>query len=207
MNNPTFLQGKGVYFAGAILASLVLVVGLWSYTRATGDAITACINKSGGIRILLGNNTACHNNETLLSWNIMGLQGPKGDNGDTGPQGEQGVPGVSAETLPNVLAPSFTSLKFCKKNDAVSFSWELSNSYGLLADVGGTSWGTLTNGVWSKNTNGSQNSISFVLTSDELLTAATGTPISFSGNIWWHGFIVPIAGFAISMEVPACQNL
>lgn len=95
MNTRTFLQGKRIYFLSAILTSLVLVLGLWSYTRATGNAITACVAKSGEVHILLRDNTACHNNETLLSWNITGQQGPKGDTGATGATGSQGVQGVA----------------------------------------------------------------------------------------------------------------
>src|SRR5436190_7577354 len=54
---------------------------------------------------LVDSSTACHNNETRVSWNITGPagpQGPQGPQGDPGPTGPPGPPGPSAGGPPFV---------------------------------------------------------------------------------------------------------
>lgn len=77
--------------AGSVVG-VALVLGLWTYSQAAGNIITACVKKDGFIYVI-GNGfrlTQCERNDTLLSWNI---QGPKGDKGETGPQGLRGDKG------------------------------------------------------------------------------------------------------------------
>lgn len=51
-----------------------------------GNAIHACVNKRGGVRIV-GPNGSCKPNETPLHWSIVGPQGPQGPQGPAGPAG------------------------------------------------------------------------------------------------------------------------
>ena len=74
------------------LGVLIVVVGLWTVSRAVEGEITACVSKTGFIRII-GSGSSCNKNETLLTWNIQGLKGDKGDQGEQGTQGEPGPKG------------------------------------------------------------------------------------------------------------------
>ncbi len=75
------------------VGAFILIVGLWSYSKAVEGEITACVSKNGTIKIIYENDS-CNQNETLLTWNI---QGPKGDKGDKGDQGEQGAQGEKGD--------------------------------------------------------------------------------------------------------------
>lgn len=70
---------------------LAIILGFWSYTKATGTVISACVTKNGDVRIPADG--ACRNTETPISWNV---QGPKGDRGD---KGDQGAPGQITNTF------------------------------------------------------------------------------------------------------------
>ena len=89
------MKNKIFVFGGII----VLIGVLWTYTQATGDEITVCVNKSGVVHMVgEGFKRAdCKNNETLITWNI---QGPKGEKGDKGDQGEQGPVGPQGPAGP-----------------------------------------------------------------------------------------------------------
>lgn len=77
------------------VASIGIVTGFWTYSRAAGNTITACVEKDGDLYIIGDGfkRTECKKNDTLFSWNIVGPQGPKGDKGDSGEQGVQGQKG------------------------------------------------------------------------------------------------------------------
>lgn len=87
---------KKIFLFGGIL---VLVVALWSYTQAVGNEITVCVTKGGLVHVIGSEfrRADCKENESLLTWNITGLQGPKGDKGDQGLQGEQGIQGPKGD--------------------------------------------------------------------------------------------------------------
>lgn len=92
------MKNKILFFGGIT----VLIGVLWTYTQATGDEITVCVNKSGVVHMVgEGFRRAdCKNNETLVTWNVQGPKGDKGDQGEqgpVGPQGPQGEPGEPAQ--------------------------------------------------------------------------------------------------------------
>ena len=109
--------------------------------------------------------------------------------------------------LPLELEPVISNPIFCKDYTKIHLEWGLSNTYGEIMHDSGISWGELSNGVWTKKTNGIQNYLEFNLTENELLSVATGTPVSFSANAHWHGWTIPISGNVIVQDVPRCQNL
>jgi len=103
--NTTLLRRASV--AGlALLALVFLIVPLVS--SASPNVLEACINPGNGGMRLVDAATQCHNNETRVSWNIVGPQGPQGDpgppgpKGDTGDTGPQGPAGSSAGGPPYV---------------------------------------------------------------------------------------------------------
>ncbi len=203
---------NSVVIFGAVSA---VVLGFWTYTQAITNNISVCVRKGGTVHVVGSDfkREDCKKNETLLTWSTQGEKGDKGDQGPRGDKGEQGIPGINAQTLPNTLTPSVTDFRLCKSGSEFRLYWKLSNSYGVLPSNSATAYGTLTNGVWSKNRNGILDNIenisfiSFLLTSEELSTTATGTPVSFSGGVIWQGFVVPLAGSAISSDFPVCHNL
>jgi len=85
-----------VFFIG-----LSLVLGLWAYTKANGEEITACIGKNGLMHIIGEGfrRTECKDNETLLSWNTQGEKGDTGEQGEQGEKGDDGQDGSDAEVF------------------------------------------------------------------------------------------------------------
>lgn len=67
--------------APAAILGVAFIVGLWSYSRATGDEITVCVKRNGMVYVIGEGfkNAKCQKNETLLSWNIQGPPGPSGN--------------------------------------------------------------------------------------------------------------------------------
>lgn len=85
-------------FVLLFLGLIVIFAGTWSYLKAEGNEITACIKKDGSLYIpSVGSN--CKGQDTILTWNITGPQGPKGDKGDKGDPGEIGPQGPSGSSL------------------------------------------------------------------------------------------------------------
>jgi len=78
---------------GLTCLSLVVIALLVVLARVTASApppastLDACINPGNGNMRLVGPGTACHTNETRVSWNVEGPVGPTGPTGPTGPQG------------------------------------------------------------------------------------------------------------------------
>jgi len=62
-------------------------------TNSSG-VLSACVNPGNGNMRLVDSNSACHNNETFVQWNIEGPIGP------AGPQGPQGIQGATGATGP-----------------------------------------------------------------------------------------------------------
>src|SRR6266852_5735427 len=95
----------------------LLVLGLWTYTRAAGAEITACVNKSGEVYVIgTGFEKAnCSKNETLLSW---GIQGPKGDKGDPGSTGAGNIAFTDQDQgLPVVVKADGTVWQYTRQNN------------------------------------------------------------------------------------------
>src|SRR5215831_21207272 len=71
--------------------SVALLMGLTFTTIATrADAqntIYACVNNSSGAVKIVAAGTVCPNNQSLVTWNIVGPQGAQGPQGPQGPQG------------------------------------------------------------------------------------------------------------------------
>jgi len=75
------------------VALLVLTVPIAKLATSTPGVLEACVNPGNGNMRLVDSGTACHDNETRVSWNITGPAGPPGPTGDTGPAGPPGPPG------------------------------------------------------------------------------------------------------------------
>lgn len=84
-------------FAGLALLTLALVaVPIALQAASTSAVLEACVNPGNGDMRLVDASTACHNNETRVTWNVTGPPGPigpAGPTGDPGPQGEMGPAG------------------------------------------------------------------------------------------------------------------
>ena len=87
---------------GAVLVALV-AAGFATYALAAasdGGTINACVAADGKLGIANGD---CKKNETPLSWNATGAQGPQGPAGAQGPAGPQGPAGAAAAN-PDAIA-------------------------------------------------------------------------------------------------------
>src|SRR4051812_49584663 len=90
-----FAFGKSILRKRALISASVLVavaatIGYGTIPAANG-IITGCFNQDGAnLRVIDAAQTQCHSNETKLTWNQTGPQGPMGLTGPAGPAGLRG---------------------------------------------------------------------------------------------------------------------
>jgi hypothetical protein len=99
------MSAASVRRTGLTCLSLVAIALLIVLARLTASApppavLEACVNPGNGNMRLVGAGTACHNNETRVSWNNEGPVGPGGPAGPPGPPGPPGSPGSSSAGPP-----------------------------------------------------------------------------------------------------------
>ena len=82
------------------LALVLLVVPITLHAANTPGVLEACVNPGNGDMRLVDSSTACHNNETRVTWNITGPIGPAGPTGPTGPVGPTGATGPAGPAGP-----------------------------------------------------------------------------------------------------------
>src|SRR5882724_3656592 len=78
----------------AAVAILLVMVPIAKLATNSSGVLSACVNPGNGNMRLVDSNSACHNNETFVQWNIEGPIGP------AGPQGPQGIQGATGATGP-----------------------------------------------------------------------------------------------------------
>jgi len=88
--------------AGISVIACAVLVPIAMRAANSPTTLEACVNPGNGMMRLVDSSTACHNNETRVTWNIEGPQGPPGDPGPKGDPGPQGPPGTSAGGPPFV---------------------------------------------------------------------------------------------------------
>ena len=69
--------------------------------------LEACVNPGNGNMRMVGPSTACHNNETRVSWNVEGPAGPAGPAGATGPTGPIGPTGPAGQDGADAGGPPY----------------------------------------------------------------------------------------------------
>jgi hypothetical protein len=124
-----------------IIVMILVVLSVWTYTKADGGQITICAKKSGLIYIIGEDfkRIDCKKNDSLISWNSAGQIGPKGDKGDVGPAGpkgdtgEQGPIGLTGQQ--GIQGEPGHSASFGAGN--IAFIYE-----GMLLKTNGTVWVT-----------------------------------------------------------------
>jgi len=84
----------------AFLALVLLMVPIALHAANTPGELEACVNPGDGNMRLVDSSTACHNNETRITWNITGPPGPAGPTGATGATGPAGPTGATGATGP-----------------------------------------------------------------------------------------------------------
>jgi len=78
----------------AVLAAVFLAVPIAQLaSNPSPGVLEACVNPGDGGMRLVDASEACHNNETRVSWNIVGPAGPAGPAGPTGATGATGATG------------------------------------------------------------------------------------------------------------------
>ena len=84
----------------AIVASLVLIVGITAFASAHGGRakrIHSCVNGKTKLVRIVKPSRSCRSKETARDWNIRGRRGRRGAQGIAGPAG---APGPQGETGP-----------------------------------------------------------------------------------------------------------
>ena len=116
---------------GLGLVAVALLLALTPQVAASA-VLAACINPGNGNMRLVDANTACHNNETRVSWNVVGPQGPQGPQGPAGPQGPQGPAGESGGGPPFVWVCTPANYDFANNGQA---EIDIVNGSGATANV------------------------------------------------------------------------
>jgi hypothetical protein len=83
-------------FAGYTTAAVVLLGAVTVIRASIPDSqgvIHGCYTNSGALGVIDSTVTTCNQNETAITWNRVGPQGPPGPLGTTGPQGAAGPQG------------------------------------------------------------------------------------------------------------------
>jgi hypothetical protein len=103
MTNRLFARTATTVGVLGVAAVLVLGVAGAAHSETDAAAVNGCVNKTtGALRILLDTDPKiCNSQETLLTWNVEGPQGPAGPKGN---QGAQGVPGPQGTPGPQGVA-------------------------------------------------------------------------------------------------------
>lgn len=112
-----------------LVTALVLIAASGAAVAYAADANTvyACVDNVNGNARVVGagpfgaTQSACRQNETAVTWNIVGPQGPQGiqgPKGDTGAPGSPGTSGAPADTLVT-LAQNVT----LHPGDRTSLAW------------------------------------------------------------------------------------
>src|SRR5262249_3507067 len=97
--------------AGGYTTMAVVGLALMAFPMSAGaqsaNPTLAWVNNANGAVRLVAAGTPCGNNETQVSWNIVGPTGPTGPTGPagatgpTGPTGATGAPGPTGATGPS----------------------------------------------------------------------------------------------------------
>ena len=74
-------------FACVAVFAVAVLVPIALHAASTPATLEACVNPGNGMMRLVDSSTACHSNETRVTWNIEGPQGPPGPKGDPGDRG------------------------------------------------------------------------------------------------------------------------
>src|ERR1700752_5496625 len=75
----------------ASIASLMVLVPIAKLAAMPPGVLEACVNPGNGNMRLVDSSTPCHNNESRVTWNIVGPAGPPGPAGPAGPTGAGGA--------------------------------------------------------------------------------------------------------------------
>jgi hypothetical protein len=100
--NMTIKLTRRRLIACVLVLAFAVVLPIALHAASTAGTLEACINPGNGMMRLVDASTQCHNNETRVSWNIAGPEGPPGPQGEPGPQGDPGPPGTSSGGPPFV---------------------------------------------------------------------------------------------------------
>ena len=132
------MSAAAVRRTGLTCLSLVAIALLIVFAHVTASApppavLEACVNPGNGNMRLVGPSTACHNNETRVSWNVEGPAGPAGPTGPVGPTGPAGADGASAGGPPFVWVCTPGNLDFGNNGQAEVSIFNGGNATATLA--------------------------------------------------------------------------
>jgi type VI protein secretion system component Hcp len=111
---------------------------------AQGDALRACVNTAGSLRVVSSSET-CKSNEVAVAWNVTGPPGPAGPAGPAGPEGPAGRDGRDGRDATGPATPpmTLTGTLFIDDNDfgpatpILAFSLGATNSGTVFGGGGG----------------------------------------------------------------------
>src|SRR5712692_4547638 len=100
------LTRRSIITCISVIACAVLVP-IAMRAASTPGVLEACVNPGNGNMRLVDSSTACHNNESRVSWDITGPAGATGPAGPTGATGATGATGPAGPPGPSSGGPPF----------------------------------------------------------------------------------------------------
>ncbi len=100
------LTRRSIITCISVIACAVLVP-IAMRAASTPGVLEACVNPGNGNMRLVDSSTACHNNESRVSWDITGPAGATGPAGPTGATGATGATGPTGPPGPSSGGPPF----------------------------------------------------------------------------------------------------
>src|SRR5713101_5946191 len=100
------LTRRSIIACISVIACAVLVP-IAMRAASTPGVLEACVNPGNGNMRLVDSSTACHNNESRVSWDITGPAGATGPAGPTGATGATGATGPTGPPGPSSGGPPF----------------------------------------------------------------------------------------------------
>src|SRR5262245_43137029 len=102
------VRRTGLACLGLVVIGMLIVLARVTASAPPPSAVLeACVNPGNGNMRLVAPATACHNNETRVSWNVEGPVGPAGPAGPVGPTGPQGPAGEDGADGASAGGPPF----------------------------------------------------------------------------------------------------
>jgi hypothetical protein len=97
-----YIKKRTILIFTSIIVLIFSAAGVYAATTQSSNTNTiyACQTKGDNLLRVVDANTACKNNETVLSWNVIGPKGDKGDTGAAGPKGDTGAVGATGSQGP-----------------------------------------------------------------------------------------------------------
>jgi collagen triple helix repeat protein len=134
IKSAVLASSKKALVVGLMVGALLVATAGFVAAQSSSTVINGCIQKQTGVLRVPTSGSCDPKNETAISWNQVGPQGPQGEQGpqgpkgDTGPQGPRGEQGPAGPQGPQGVKgdPGISGYEVVKRTEEIEF---LGNGY------------------------------------------------------------------------------